>query len=152
MDKLNRFFKKKGYVAVKLHPLMQAGGEPVHYLIKARINGRKGLFLLDTGATHTMLDVQKAGKFGIKVEKPDEDMLFVGASEDALDVQMAGEPVRIRIKDWKRKGFPLFLMDLTHVNELIPLDLDGIIGTDVLLAAKAVVDYGNGKLYLKTKK
>ncbi len=149
MSKLDRFFKKKGYVAVKLHPLMQAGSEPVHYLIKARINGRKGVFLLDTGATHTMLDAQKAGKFGIESEKLDDDMLFVGASEDSLDVQMARKPARIRIKEWKRKGLSLFLMDLSHVNELLAMELDGIIGTDVLLTGKAVVDYGNGKMYLK---
>ena len=149
MSKLKDFLKKKGYTPVKLYPLHQMDDEPVHYLISAKINGKKGLFLLDTGATHTMLNISKAKKFGIKTEDLANDMVFVGASEDAIDVQMSSRPIKVRIKKWKQKNLPLFLMDMSHVNELLPFEIDGIIGTDILLAGKAVLDYDKGVMYLK---
>jgi hypothetical protein len=54
---------------------------------------------------------------------------------------------------WKTKDFDLIIFDMSHVNEALTAykakTVDGIIGADVLLKGKAIIDYYNNCLYLQ---
>ena len=55
---------------------------------------------------------------------------------------------------WKDSNFELVIFDLSHVNEALlqhkAKPVHGIIGADVLMKGKGIVDYYNHYLYLMT--
>ena len=59
----------------------------------------------------------------------------------------------VQIGTWKNENFDLVIFDLSHVNlALVEHQLKsvhGIIGSDVLITSKAIIDYENCFLYLK---
>lgn len=54
---------------------------------------------------------------------------------------------------WKNQNIELVIFDLSHVNEALLAHkakaVHGIIGADVLLKGKAIIDYCNNYLYLQ---
>ena len=58
----------------------------------------------------------------------------------------------LQLGNWKNRDFDLVIFDLSHVNEALTQykvkPVHGIIGADVLLKGKAIVDYYNHYLYL----
>ena len=60
---------------------------------------------------------------------------------------------KLQLGTWKHKEFPLVIFDLSHVNEALTQHkvkpVHGIIGADILLHGKAIIDYYNRCLYLK---
>ncbi len=149
---LRKFLKKHDYIGVKLMPLKIAGNnDAVHFLIKARVNGKKGYFLLDTGASASVVDMRKAGKFRIKKHVDQPEINAVSASGSDLNVQLS-TPNTVKIKSWKAKKVDLMLMDISHINTMtgdFPFEVDGIIGSDILQRGKAILDFDKKKLYLK---
>ena len=59
----------------------------------------------------------------------------------------------LKIGRWKTDNFHLIIFDMTHVNLALQQykakPVHGIIGADVLLEGKAIIDYYNHCLYLK---
>jgi hypothetical protein len=60
---------------------------------------------------------------------------------------------KLQLGFWKNLEFDLVIFDLSHVNEALiqhkSKPVHGIIGADVLLKGKAIVDYANYFLYLQ---
>ena len=63
---------------------------------------------------------------------------------------------KIEIGGWKKAKQQIVVFDLVHVNEALKahksLPVDGIIGADILIKSKAVIDYASRNLFLKDKK
>jgi hypothetical protein len=59
----------------------------------------------------------------------------------------------LQLGRWKETEFSLVVFDLSHVNEALQQykakPVHGIIGADILLQGKAIIDYYNHCLYLK---
>ena len=59
----------------------------------------------------------------------------------------------LQLGRWKETDFHLVIFDLSHVNEALQQykakPVQGIIGADILLQGKAIIDYYNHCLYLK---
>ena len=72
-DKLKDFLLTQDYVRVKLK-LTKTN----HFEIKATINGIKGVFILDTGASNSCVGFEAAEKFTFKKVK-DSQILAAGA-------------------------------------------------------------------------
>ena len=60
---------------------------------------------------------------------------------------------QLQMGSWKTTDFDLVIFDLSHVNEALiaykTKPVHGIIGADVLLKGKAIIDYANYFLYLQ---
>jgi len=60
---------------------------------------------------------------------------------------------KLQLGNWKHRDFDLVIFDLSHVNEALiaykAKPVHGIIGADILLKGKAIVDYFNFYLYLQ---
>ena len=60
---------------------------------------------------------------------------------------------QLKLGSWTTTDFNLVIFDLSHVNEALiaykAKPVHGIIGADVLLKGKAIVDYANYFLYLQ---
>ena len=113
-----------------------------HLAIKARINAKKALLLLDTGASNTCVDVNRQGHFGL--DSSHYDLKGTGAGAANLTLWQA-QAECFQIGRFKRMDFSLLLMDLSVVNQAMKQyelpAIDGIIGADVLVMHKAKIDY-----------
>ena len=144
-ETLQQFLLKKGYTKVKLH-LTKTN----HFEIKASINGNKGRFILDTGASSSCVDFEGIDTFKLNAE--DSIIKAAGAGAINMENKMAKKN-KIKIGKWSNNKVVLVLFNLTHVNTALTehnsKPVDGIIGADILKKAKAVIDYQKKYLYLK---
>lgn len=145
MASLKKFLKSKDYLKI---PLVLT--ETNHFELVASINGVKGKFILDTGASNTCVGIDKIEFFEMLSEATDIKAAGAGAAE--METLISNKN-KIQIGDWKKKKQKVVLFDLTHVNQALvnhnALPVDGIIGADLLNKGKAVIDYHKKCLYLK---
>jgi len=145
METLKDFLINKGYSKVKLKFT-----KTNHFEIKATINGIKGRFILDTGASNSCVGFEAIERFNLKVK--DSEIKAVGAGASDMLTQISNSNT-IKVGKWKKNRVALILFNLSHVNNgLINHDadpVDGILGADILKKGKAVIDYEKKYLYLK---
>ena len=143
--KLNKTLVRKGYVKVKLTKI-----NTNHFEIKGRINGVKGRFILDTGASNSCVDINLAKKF--KLDLIDSDTKAAGAGAIGMETKVSSKN-KIQLKRWIYNSFDLVLLDLSHVNTALTehnaTAVDGIIGADILEKGNAIIDYKYKCVYLK---
>ena len=142
---LKKFLTKKKYHKIKLRKTLTN-----HFELKAKINGVKGRFILDTGASNTCVSMELADHFKVNAEMSETKAAGAGAID--METKQAFD-VKIKIGDWKYHNLHLVLLDLTHVNTALTnhnaKPVDGIIGADILERGKAIIDYKKKCLYLK---
>ena len=142
---LKDFLLEKGYTKVKLK-LTKTN----HFEIKAKINGVKGLFILDTGASNSCVGFEAIDTFKLKAE--DSEIKAAGAGATDMMTQVS-EKNKLKIGKWKKDKVALILFNLSHVNTALlnynSKPVDGIIGADILKKAKAIIDYDKKYVYLK---
>ena len=145
MTSLKDFLLNKGYTKIKL-TLTKTN----HFEIKASINGVRGLFILDTGASSSCLGFEAIETF--KLKAIDSEIKAAGAGATDMSTQIATKN-KIKIGKWKKENVALILFNLVHVNTALTLHnaqpVDGIIGADILKKGKAIIDYDKKYLYLK---
>ena len=145
MDTLQEFLLERDYIKVKLK-LTRTN----HFEIKATINGVKGLFVLDTGASNSCVGFEAIDTFNLDVI--DSEIKAAGAGATDMTTQVSKKN-SLKIGTWKREKLALILFNLTHVNTALTnhnsQPVDGIIGADVLKKGKAIIDYEKKYLYLK---
>jgi len=121
-----------------------------HLLIKATINGVKGKFILDTGASNSCVGFDSVELFQLKASK--SKTKAAGAGATGMFTKLAKDNF-LQLGRWKNTAFHLVIFDLSHVNKALiqhkAKPVHGIIGADVLLQGKAIIDYYNHCLYLK---
>ncbi len=134
-----------GFTAIPLRRTLATG----HHLIEATLNGRKGLFVLDTGANMSVLDSEHAAAFGLAdAASSPGGALGVGSRLNARQVSIENlslGPIRVR----QRR---IVITDLGQLGDaLAPLAggaVHGLIGQDVLNEHRAVIDVSRPLLYL----
>jgi predicted aspartyl protease len=145
MKRLKRILSHNGYVKIKLTKTATN-----HFEMKVKINGVKGRFILDTGASNSCVGFDKIAHF--KLDATDSKVKAAGAGASSMDTQQSKRNT-IKIKDWRFKNFNLVLFDLSHVNTALvnhgAKTVEGIIGADILELGEAIIDYKKKRLYLK---
>lgn len=145
METLKDFLLSKEYSKVKLK-LTKTN----HFEIKASINGVKGRFILDTGASSSCVGFEAIERFNLIVSDSEIKAVGAGASDMMTKISKSNH---LKIGKWRTKRTAIILFNLIHVNNgLINHDakpVDGIIGADILKKAKAIIDYNKKHLYLK---
>ncbi|CAM3332244.1 Acid protease [Flavobacterium longum] len=121
-----------------------------HLLVNASINGVKGRFILDTGASNSCVDFQDVTQFKLTPEH--SKTRAAGAGATGMFTQIAQDNI-LKIGRWQHKSFSLIVFDMSHVNAALKehkaKPVKGILGADVLMHGKAIVDYANHFVYLK---
>ena len=142
---LKHILLRKGYQKIKLKKI-----NTNHFEIKAKLNGIKGRFILDTGASNSCVDISLASTFKLQVE--DSNTKAAGAGAIGMETKIASQN-KLQLKKWEFKNCTMVLLDLTHVNTALTEHnakaVDGIIGADILEKGKAIIDYKNKCVYLK---
>lgn len=148
MKRLEKILKKKKYVKIKLKKIATN-----HLELKANINGVKGRFILDTGASNSCVGLDAVENF--KLIATESETKAAGAGATDMETQLS-ENNSLQIGKWKTKNFNLVLFDLSHVNNALTnhnaKKVDGIIGADILQKGKAIIAYNKNVLYLKKTK
>jgi len=148
MKRLEKILKKKKYIKIKLKKITTN-----HLELKAKINGVKGSFILDTGASNSCVSLDLIDFF--KLDAQESDTKAAGAGATDMETQQS-ENNSLKIGDWKTKKCHLVLFNLTHVNTALvqhnAKEVHGIIGADILQKGKAFIDYNKNVLYLKKTK
>lgn len=144
MKNLQDILKKERYKKIKFKIT-----KTQHLLIKAKINGVTGNFILDTGASSSCVGFESVDFFLLEAKK--SKTKASGAGANGMFTQIAFKN-QLQLGSWKDADFELVIFDLSHVNEALTehkaKPVHGIIGADILMKGKAIVDYYNHYLYL----
>ena len=145
MKELHDILKKEKYKKIRFKVT-----KTQHLLIKASINGVRGNFILDTGASNSCVGFECIELLGLTASK--SKTMAAGAGATGMFTQLAKDN-QLQIGNWRNPHFQLVIFDLSHVNEALTQHkvkpVQGIIGADILLEGKAIIDYFNHCLYLK---
>lgn len=148
MKRLEKILKKHKYIKIKLKRIATN-----HLELKAMINGVKGRFILDTGASNSCVGLDLIEYFNLDTEESETKAAGAGATDMET---LLSQSNHLKISDWKTKKCHLVLFDLSHVNTALSQhhakEVHGIIGADILQKGKAFIDYSKNVLYLKKAK
>ena len=144
MKDLQHILEKENYKKIKFKIT-----KTQHLLIKAKINGVKGNFILDTGASSSCVGFESIALFLLEAKNSKTKASGAGATGMLTQIATKNE---LQLGTWKNNNFDIVIFDLTHVNEALiehkSKPVHGIIGADILMKGKAIVDYYNRYLYL----
>lgn len=145
MDKIFDALKNKGYKKIKLKV-----SKTHHLVIKAKINGISGNFILDTGASSSCVGFGDIEHFNLMAEE--SLTKAAGAGAVGMDTQMSANNT-LQIGRWKTDDFALVIFNMEHVNLALEQykakPVHGIIGADILMKGKGIIDYSGEHFYLK---
>ena len=148
MKRLEKILKKNKYIKIKLQKIATN-----HLELKAKINGVKGSFILDTGASNSCVGLDLIDRFNLDAQESETKAAGAGATD--METQQS-ENNFLKIGEWKTKKCHLVLFNLSHVNTALEQHhankVHGIIGADILQKGKAFIDYNKNVLYLKKTK
>jgi hypothetical protein len=148
MKRLEKILKEKKYIKISLKSIATN-----HIELKAKINGVKGRFILDTGASNSCVGLDAIDNFKLIAEESETKAAGAGATN--METQLSKNNT-LKIGKWSTHKFHLVLFDLTHVNTALTdhnaKEVDGIIGADILRKGRAFIDYNKNVLYLRKLK
>jgi hypothetical protein len=148
MKNIEKILKKKKYLKIKLKKIATN-----HLELKAKINGVKGHFILDTGASNSCVGLDMINHFNLDAQESETKAAGAGATDMET---LKSENNALKIGDWITNKCHLVLFDLSHVNKALTQhnadEVHGIIGADILRKGKAFIDYNKNVLYLKKTK
>jgi predicted aspartyl protease len=145
MSSLKKTYLKKGYQCIPFETTTTN-----HLVLKLKLNGKKGRFLLDTGASNSCIDFEAVSYFSVK--KMASDIKAAGAGGRGMKTEKSLGNA-LQIGRWIDDNIDLVIFDLSHVNKALvehgAKKIKGILGSDVLIKANAVIDYRKNFLFLK---
>jgi len=144
---LGNILLSKGYIKVQMEK-MPTG----HLHLTGTLNGVTGNFILDTGASGTVIEIKNQTKFKMQIEESDRQAAGAGGANMQMKASSGNDLV---LGELQLKNSQLMLMDLDHVNNAFKAfgvpEVDGIIGADILTNNKAIIDYVKLHVYFKNQ-
>jgi hypothetical protein len=123
-----------------------------HLIIKGKINKKDRFLMIDTGASKSVFNISLLNI------KTIEGMSVYRNNASAVTISLDEIPStngiikELQIQDLKIYDFEATLIDLKHINELYQnnfgKEISALIGNDLLIKYKAVIDYSNKVLVL----
>ena len=143
---LHDFLTARGYTAVAL--VCNAAG---HFeLADAQLDGVPVRLLLDTGASHTVIERATAARLAVASSPSQRRGGGVGGTDQTLTTVTAST---LQLGEVSCHDVTLYAMDLSHVSAALAAHggsaIDGAVGGDLLRPRNAVIDYAGGMLYLR---
>ncbi len=119
--------------------------------IEVTINSEQGLFIIDSGASRTMLSSTKLANFGLDAVKANDIQSSSGAG-GAFSLQNITVPP-IKLLGFVSSQSNIYHSDLSplldFISEQTGIEVAGVLGQDILLKHQALIDVGEQMLYLK---
>ncbi len=149
---------RKKYTHIPVRILTIAKNDGYHLALKAKINGKVAHLILDTGASRSVFDLSVSQKFF-----PSENNILHTPSEK-LSTGLGTNTMKssfihfhkLEIGELLLKDYQCVLLDLSHVNQSYQQaglkSIDGVLGNDILLPHKALINYQQKELRLNLLK
>lgn len=122
-----------------------------HLMVEGYINDKKAMFLVDTGASRTVLDVNSIMDY---IEKPvleKNEQLSTGLGTNTMPSQVTTLN-KLQFGDLIIQDYQAVIIDLKYVHQsysMLELPLfQGVLGGDILKGYKAVINYKKKELKL----
>lgn len=121
-----------------------------HIIIEVLVNRVKGLFIIDNGASHSCIDINKSEKFKLKYKVFNEN---VSSATQEINETFISKKNEIKFEHTKSINHDFILFNMSHIHKTLldkdEIEIDGLIGADFLIKHKSVIDYESNKIYLK---
>jgi len=144
-------FMKKIKIKIQVQRIDHNG---CHLLVAARLNKKNARMIIDTGASQSVFDKNRIGKFLGHENFKSLTALSTGLGTNSMESHTVSLP-EFKLGQLTFKDEHVVLLDLSHVNisfEALGIKpVDGIIGGDILKKFQAVIDYGKKELSLYVK-
>jgi len=126
-------------------PLRLASPERPVLLVTLRTqDDLDGTFLLDTGASSTLVSPRLAARLGLE-GRPDGEVIGAAGGQSAY----AAELPRLSLGDIRIEGLEVQIVDaFESLSQALGTTVEGILGYDVLARFRVGLDYPNERLYL----
>ncbi len=122
-----------------------------HVLINVQLFGLAHKVVLDTGASKTALDLTMLTQANAEADIVASDRLSTGLGTNTM-VSSITKLVDFFVGELHIPDFEVTVLDLSAINiayrQLNHPEVLGVLGSDVLMKYKAVIDYGKGVLKL----
>jgi hypothetical protein len=106
-------------------------------IVQGRVNGSPVAFLLDTGATRTIVSVSIYGKVPFRLRTIERTSHSAGIIGDSVIL-----PVDLELANHTWSGQHVAVMNLDGLSQVLGVQFDGLIGQDVLREFRSVrIDY-----------
>jgi predicted aspartyl protease len=142
---LKRFLILQGYVKVPMARLPTG-----HFSVAGRAGEVPLDLIVDTGASHTVIDIARAARFELETRHQGSRATGIGVTAQRVE---SGHLADVAIGSVQLDTLRVTVIDLSHVNQVLRQlgadPVDGIIGGDVLMAQRAVIDYGGLTVFLR---
>jgi Aspartyl protease len=126
----------------------------MHLIAKVKINSKSARLVLDTGASQTVLDMNRIDRFTAQKKFKKHDGHSSGIGSSSMESHMFHTD-KFQVGDIILKNTELVLLDMVHVNQSYQLinkkPVDGVLGGDVLKKFQAKIDYAKKELTLYSK-
>jgi predicted aspartyl protease len=123
-----------------------------HLICKAKINGKNARILIDTGASRSVFDQERILLYVNDNSFVQNEKLSTGLGTNSMPTSSITLKSFI-IGDLKIDNLQAILLDLQHVNvtygTLGHEAIDGVLGNDILLKHKGIIDYNKKTLKLR---
>lgn len=134
--------------------LVSLESEGYHLFVEAKLNGKSANLLIDTGASKTVFDISRISKLIRKRKNSFESFEKLSTGLGTNTMQSHHTTIKeFCLGDLSMDNFQVILLNMSHVNESYEMmglkPIDGVLGSDLLMIYKAVIDYD--KLILKLK-
>ena len=143
-DALARFMAQTGHSALPLLRLPTG-----HLATELQIDGQRGLFLIDSGASQSVLSAVRAALYPLGPALTRERVTGVPGAQEVTGHRMR----HYRIGRITGAGGLIYVADLGFVTRAIAEaggpEVDGVIGQDLLTRHGAVLDMANNRVFLR---
>ena len=116
--------------------------------IKVKVNGKDAYFLLDTGASFTVIDENQAAKYKIRcTELPDQEFKGIGGSNTLSETDLTSVEIdgKILISEFKASDLGPVCTTLKNATGFTVV---GILGSDFFERYGFVFDYNKNTLFM----
>lgn len=129
--------------------LISIEGDGYHIMVDGHINGQYAKFLVDTGASRTVFDLEGISQFVPEPDFLENERLSTGLGTNKMP-SMVVEIENLGFGDLKIEYYTAIAIDLKHVHlsyQSLGLPaIDGVLGGDLLTKYRCVINYKTRKI------
>ena len=130
--------------------LVELEEQNYHILLEGRLaDGTTGWWVVDTGASRTVLDKNLSNCYQLIRTSGPENYQSAGITEGLINTELGVTP-ELQFGELIIRNLSVALLNLDHVNEIYSKyanrRIAGLLGSDVLYAHRAVIDYPNCRM------
>ncbi len=145
------FFYEMSNIIIPIK-LINVEGDGFHLLAHVELNGKAAALLIDTGASKTVLDINRINNFTHLREYELNDQLSTGLGTNSMvSHSIVLENISLGVLSYE--NYKAVLIDLNHVNQSYTLlgfePIDGVLGSDLLMHFKATINFETLELSLQ---